>query len=177
VDEVEQIARLRTYMNRDRALQTLREFVDNTDGDIGLQYIALYFAATPAMFDDEKYFRSYDALATRIEPVSKEINWRSPVIDLEKTMLSRKQLSWVASRIRWIYGLAYGSTVSNGLSATELENLVDVVDQSRYRVAKPRLLCRVVMDALDRLRQGGTIGKAEQMVSDTAAALARDQEA
>src|SRR6185295_1747871 len=32
IDEVEQIARLKPAIRRDRALQTLREFVDNTDG-------------------------------------------------------------------------------------------------------------------------------------------------
>src|SRR5688500_8755935 len=47
IDEVEQLARLRPAVRRDRALQTLREFVDNTDGDIGLQRVAIYFAATP----------------------------------------------------------------------------------------------------------------------------------
>jgi len=174
IDEVEQIAQLRLDKRREQALQTLREFVDNTDGDIGLQRAAIYFAATPTMFDDEKYFRKYDALATRIEPVSDEINWRSPVIDLSKTMLTKAQLQWVAARIRWIFQRGYGEESAAKLSDDRLGDLVDAVDSSRYRIAKPRLLCRSVVDQLERLRQGRGWEDADQLISRTATALIQE---
>jgi hypothetical protein len=175
IDEVEQIARIMSK-RRERSLQTLREFVDNTDCDGGLQNVAIYFAATPNMFDDEDYFRSYDALATRIEPVSDEINWRAPVIDLEKTMLTREQLYWIASRIRWIHGIAYEDNLSKMLTDSRLSEIVEAVDRSRYRIAKPRLLCRSVVDELERLRQGRELKAASDLVSQMATLLLQKEE-
>jgi P-loop Domain of unknown function (DUF2791) len=176
IDEVEMIAQLKQALRRERALQTLREFVDNTDGDTGLRRVAVYFAATPNMFDDEKYFRKYDALATRIEPVSGEINWRAPVIDLGKTMLTKPQLRWVADRIRWIFGVGYPEAVGK-LSDDSLGDLVDTVDKSRYRIAKPRLLCRALVDQLERLRQGKGTDDAAHLVARTATKLIEESEA
>lgn len=176
IDEVEHIAKLTPTIRRDRSLQTLREFVDNTDGDVGLQKISIYFAATPQMFDDEKYFRSYDALATRIEPVSTEINWRAPVIDLEKTALSKDQLRIVAERIRMIFGHAYGQIASRKLTDDQLEKIVTAADQSRYRIAKPRLLCRSVVDQLQRLTQGKVALDADLLISQTATQVLQESE-
>jgi hypothetical protein len=176
IDEVEQIARLRPAIRLERALQTLREFVDNTDGDVGFQRVAIYFAATPNIFDDEKYFRSYDALATRIEPVSDEVNWRAPVINLEMTMLTRDDLQWVASRIRWVYDRAYGTEATSGITDVHLSEIVTAVDNSRYRIAKPRLLCRLVVDQLDRARQGQALKNTEQLLPQTAVHLLQEQE-
>jgi hypothetical protein len=176
VDEIEMIARLKPSKRMDQALQTLREFVDNTDGDVGLQHVAIYFAATPIIFDDENYFRSYDALATRIEPVSDQINWRSPVIDLEKTMLTIEDLKWVAARIRSIYGCAYGTEFADRLSDEELKGTVIAVDKSKYRIAKPRLLCRVVVDQLERLREGKPSQKPDQIVAQIASLLVKENE-
>jgi len=176
IDEVEQIARLRPSVRRERALQTLREFVDNTDGDIGLQRVAIYFAATPNMFDDEEYFKSYDALATRIEPVSDEVNWRGTVINLEKSMLTKQQLQWVAARIREIYEVGYGRDSTITLSNNRLTTIVTTVDNSRYRIAKPRLLCRVVVDELERARQGHAEKDADQIISQAAKRLSEEEE-
>lgn len=174
IDEVEHIARLRPPVRQERSLQTLREFVDNTDGEAGLQYAAIYFAATPNMFDDERYFRSYDALATRIEPVSSEINWRAPVIDLEKTPLSKSQLTEVAKKICSIHRCAYAGEIVPEL--TNLNEIVEVVDQSRYRIAKPRLLCRAVVDQLERLRQGLQQVDTLKLVTHTANVLSKEEE-
>jgi len=176
IDEVEQIARLRPSVRRDRSFQTLREFVDNTDGDIGLQNFAVYFAATPNMFDDEDYFRSYDALATRIEPVSNETNWYSPVINLGKTALSEKQLYEVATKICKIYGIAYGPDIPSKLPDKRLNELVLAVDSAKYRIAKPRLLCRTVVDQLERIRQGLSFTDIDEYVSIKAKALIRENE-
>lgn len=176
IDEVEQIAKLKPNVRLEQALQTLREFVDNTDGEIGLQRIAIYFAATPNIFDDENYFRSYDALATRIEPVSDEVNWRSTVINLEKTMLTEQQLQWVAARIWEVYELGYGKGAAQGFTADGLTEIVARVLVSRYRIGKPRLLCRVIVDALERARQGHAPKNAEEIISQAAKHLMEEEE-
>ena len=150
--------------------------MDNTDGDIGLQNFAVYFAATPNMFDDEDYFRSYDALATRIEPVSNETNWYSPVINLEKTALSKKQLYEVATKICKIYGIAYGSDIPGELPDKRLNELVLAVDSAKYRIAKPRLLCRTVVDQLERIRQDQPFVNPDEYVSIKANALIKENE-
>lgn len=128
------------------------------------------------MFDDEEYFKSYDALATRIEPVSDEINWRGTLINLEKTMLTRQQLQWVAARIHEIYEVGYGKHSPNGLSNNRLTEIVNAVDTSRYRIAKPRLLCRVVVDELERARQGHAEKDTEQIISQAANRLSEEEE-
>ena len=176
IDEVEQIARLKYQKRRDQSLQVLREFVDNTDGDSALQRIAIYFAATPNMFDDEQYFRSYDALATRIEPISNEINWRSSVINLEKTRLTKTQLLEVAIRILSIFKVAYSLNLTTKEIDIVISNIVDAVDVSKYRIAKPRLLCRSIVDQLERVHQGQSLSDANELISGTAKTLLKEKD-
>jgi adenosylhomocysteinase len=103
IDEVEECGKLSPKKRQDLAFQTLREFIDNSDGELGLRHLCTYFAATPEMFDGEHYFRRYDALSTRIEPVDREINWRSPVVDLDQTPLGEEEFRQLARNVRWIY--------------------------------------------------------------------------
>jgi hypothetical protein len=174
VDEIEQIARLSPAVRRERALQALREFVDNTDAEIGLQYLSLYLAATPVMFDDEKYFKSYDALASRIDPVSDHINYRSTVINLEKTPLSKVELLTIAEKIYALYAAGYEQDLGNQSREESVKKLVETVSKSTYRVAKPRLLCKMVVDYLDREIRGEAPVTADTSLSSTADALIRE---
>jgi hypothetical protein len=174
IDEVEQLARLKPSMRIQRALQMLREFVDNTDGDIGLKNLIIYFAATPVMFDGEDYFPKYEALRTRIEPVSENINWRSPVINLEKTMLGSEQLTVIAIKIRDIYNIAY-YIKENIMPDAEIKETVKEIEHSPYRIAKPRLLCRVMTDQLERKRQGTTL-KIDNVLSSAAKYIQQENE-
>ena len=176
IDEVEYIARVKPEKRKESCLQTLREFVDNTVGDSGLRRVSIYFAATPNMFDDKRYFPSYDALATRIEPVSEEINWRAPVINLERTPLTADQLRNVALKIKYVFERAYGSGATKDISEDHLSELVNTISKSKYRIAKPRLLCKTVVDYLDRARQNLQSEDVGQLVSRTAATLIKESE-
>jgi hypothetical protein len=155
VDELEEIAKLRPKRRQDQCFQTLREFVDNSDGDLGLRYLCTYFAATPEMFDSPDYFRRYDALSTRIEPVGEKINWRSPVIDLDRTPLSDREFRLLAHKIRETHHVAHSWDSRQTVTNVVLDRIVHAVLGARYRVAKPRLLCRVVVDELERARLAG----------------------
>ncbi len=73
IDEVEELSKLGNRKRQDQALQALREYVDNAAGDSGYQNLCTYLAATPEMFEGEEYFPRYDALATRIQPISSEL--------------------------------------------------------------------------------------------------------
>jgi hypothetical protein len=155
IDEIEEIAKLSPKKRQDQSFQTLREFVDNSDGALGIRHLCTYFAATPEMFESEHYFRRYDALATRIEPVGTEINWRSPVVDLDRTPLTASQYGQISRKVRDIHGVAYEWDPTRVVTDDALNSIVGSVLRARYRIARPRLLCRVMVDELERARMSG----------------------
>ncbi len=155
IDELEEIAKLSPKKRQDQCFQTLREFVDNSDGDLGLRYLCTYFAATPEMFDSEDYFRRYDALSTRIEPIGDGLNYRSPVVNLDKTPLTVADCRDLAGKVRDVHAVAHEWNAASLVADSVLDSVVKAVMDARYRVAKPRLLCRVLIDELERARQQG----------------------
>ena len=180
IDEVEELAKLATRRRRDQALQALREHVDNAGGDTGYRYLCLYLAATPEMFVNSDYFPRYDALATRIMPVGTEINWRAPVIDLDATPLSQQQMKKMARRILEVHRTAYGESAIRQFPVALLDSLVNGVMQTRFQIAKPRLLARILVDEFERARQRGSGYRApdniETLLSNTAERIAGDLE-
>jgi hypothetical protein len=170
VDEVEELARLRTQTRQDQALQALREFVDHGGGEGGFKHLCMYLAATPEMFESERYFPRYDALATRIQPLSDGINWRGPVVDLEKTPLDEGQMRRVAERILRVFRTAYGQLGGSDRLGESIGPLVSAVMTTRYRIAKPRLLARMLIDELERARAQNS---AYEVPSDLAAVVSR----
>ncbi len=153
IDEIEELAKLRPRRRQDQALQALREHIDHAGGEAGYSRLCLYLAATPEMFESPDYFPRYDALATRILPLSPDINWRAPVVDLDRTPLARGQLKEIAERIERVHTIAYPA--ASPTPRLPLERFVDEVLRSRVRIAKPRLLVRLVVDELERARQAG----------------------
>jgi P-loop Domain of unknown function (DUF2791) len=170
VDEVEELARLRSQTRQDQALQALREFVDHGGGEGGFKHLCMYLAATPEMFESERYFPRYDALATRIQPLSDGINWRGPVVDLEKTPLDEGQMRRVAERILRVFRTAYGQLGGGDRLGESIGLLVSAVMTTRYRIAKPRLLARMLIDELERARAQDS---AYEVPSDLAAVVSR----
>lgn len=153
IDEVEELAKLGSRKRQDQALQALREYVDHAGGEGGYHHLCMYLAATPEMFEGERYFPRYDALATRIQPLNAELNWRAPVIDLDRTPLDALQMREMAMRIWGVHNAAYGAMQATKLGADLVTRLVDSLLETRIRVAKPRLLARVMIDELERARQ------------------------
>lgn len=175
IDEIEELAKLRQKRRQDQALQALREFVDNAGGDVRLRHLCIYLAATPEMFESQEYFPRYDALATRIQPVGKEINWRGPVIDLDRTPLSKTEMHRMALQIWRVHQAAYGPKATGAMNESSITSFVDAVLASRVRIAKPRLLARLLVDQLERARQVGRNytppSDLDKAVSDTASNL------
>lgn len=171
IDEVEELSKLGSKRRQDQALQALREFVDHCGGDGGFRHLCMYLAATPEMFESEQYFPRYDALATRIQAVGPEINWRAPIVDLDRTPLDSEQLKAMATRICEIHRIAYGPAQ---LSETLMAGLADRIAQSRLRIAKPRHLARVAVDLLERNRDGAapiTVEAIETAISAAARSI------
>jgi len=156
IDEVEELARLGNQRRQDQALQALREFVDHAGGEGGYRHMCMYLAATPEMFDSERYFLRYDALATRIQPLGGGLNWRGPVIDLDRKPLTSAEMTCIAEAIARVYAIAYGDPVASETSSSIVATVVDGAFTSRQRLAKPRLLARMLVDELERARSEGT---------------------
>ena len=75
-----------------------------------------------------------------------------------------------------LFRSGYGSEVSSKLSDGELEDCVAVVSKSKYRIAKPRLLCRTVVDQLERLRQQRAPKSPQEVVAEIAPTLLKEDE-
>jgi hypothetical protein len=150
-DELELIAGLQ-QKRRDNSFQTIRALIDQTDSRLMPQATCICFAATPLMFEDPKMFPSYKALQDRIETVptlagNGNINYWAPVIDLDKTELTKDELLLIAKQMTTLFALA-GGTVTPAIEEIVLQ-IVDALSSTKYLVAKPRLLSRCVIDALD----------------------------
>lgn len=157
IDEVEELARLGSRKRQDQALQALREYVDHAGGEGGFERLCMYLAATPEMFENEQYFPRYDALSTRIQAPSTELNFRATVIDLDRTPLEPLQMREMAFRIWGVHRAAYGDLPTSELGPAFVSTLVDKLLETRVRIAKPRLLARVMIDELERARQAGGV--------------------
>lgn len=155
IDEIEELAKLGSQRRQDQALQALREHVDHAGGEAGFSHLVMYLAATPEMFENERYFPRYDALATRIQPLGGSINWHAPVIDLDRTPLALDEMRALALKLWEVHRAAYGEGAASKVTADAITSLVDQVAASRFRVAKPRLLTRLLVEELDRARQAG----------------------
>jgi hypothetical protein len=155
IDEVEELAKLGTRKRQDQALQALREYVDHAGGEGGYKNLCMYLAATPEMFEGPDYFPRYDALATRIQPLSLELNWRAPVIDLDRTPLDAEEMGQMALRIRDVYRAAYELPTVH-FAEGFLDRLLSQLAGSRLRIARPRLLARVLIGELERERHDGS---------------------
>ena len=153
IDEVEELARLPQRRRRDQALQALREHVDDAGAEAGHRSLCLYLAATPEMFENQDYFPRYDALQTRIQPVGREINWRAPVIDLDRTPLSGGEMRELAFHLRDLYRIAYEARSAEPVTEELLKTFVKQVIGTTLGIAKPRLLVRLVIHELERARQ------------------------
>jgi hypothetical protein len=115
----------------------------------------MYLAATPEMFEGPNYFPRYDALQTRIQPLTADINWRAPVVDLDRTPLRPDQIRKMARRIWEVHRIAYAEAM-NLFDEKLIDRFADEIQSSRFRIAKPRLLARLLVDELERSRQRGS---------------------
>ncbi|MFL5352684.1 BREX system ATP-binding domain-containing protein [Archangium sp.] len=151
IDELELISGL-PPKRRANAFQTLRGLVDQNDSQLLPPSTCLFLAATPQMFEDREMFPSYKALQDRIESLPvlgarKQINYRAPVIDLDATELQSSELYELGERIIGFYELGGESVPTD--ARERLKELVNAVTSRRYVIARPRLLCRCVVEMLE----------------------------
>jgi hypothetical protein len=172
IDEVELIGGL-TERRRKNAYQTLRALIDQNDPNQQPMATSLFLAATPEMFEDRAMFPSYKALQDRIETLpsgisGRKLNYRANVIDLDKTELGSEELLELGKQIVALCGKGeheIAEDVSNRLS-----KLVQTITTKRYVIARPRLLCRCVVDLVEGTLgddlEGEVAARNEQMVKE-----------
>jgi hypothetical protein len=151
VDELELVGGM-SERRRKNAFQTLRALVDQNDPKQQPPSTSVFLAATPEMFEDPAMFPSYKALQDRIETLPSEIsgrklNYRANVIDLDKTELGEAELRSVGERIVALCSRG-GQEISDDV-AKRLPKLVRTITAKRYVIARPRLLCRCVVDLVE----------------------------
>lgn len=151
IDEIELIAG-QTSRRRNNSFQTLRALVDQNDENLMPPSTCLYLAATPDMFESPDLFPSYKALQDRIEELPSlsgagTINYRAPVVNLDSTELAREDLQKLADNIVGIFQSANGDPPTDVLE--RVGGLVDAVANGNYVIARPRLLCRCMIELLE----------------------------
>ena len=73
---------------------------------------------------------------------------------MDRTPLKPDQLREMARRIREVHRIAYGNAPER-LDDSVIGKFADEIQASRFRIAKPRLLARLLVDELERSRQRG----------------------
>lgn len=151
IDEIELISG-QTSRRRNNSFQTLRELVDQNDENLMPPSTCLYLAATPDMFENPDLFPSYKALQDRIEELPSlsgkgDINYRAPVVNLDSTELGEKELRDLADKVVSVFKAANGDPGEDLLA--RIPKLVSAVAKGNYVIARPRLLCRCVVELLE----------------------------
>jgi hypothetical protein len=151
IDEVELIAG-QNARRRNSSFQTLRALVDQNDEHLMPPSTCLYLAATPDMFESPDLFPSYKALQDRIEDLpsmsgKRTINYRAPVVNLDATELEEQDLRTLAENLTGVFRSANGEPDAGAL--TRVDALVKAVAKGNYVIARPRLLCRCMVDLLE----------------------------
>lgn len=151
IDEIELIAGQQTR-RRNNSFQTLRELVDQSDDNLMPPSTCLYLAATPDMFENPDLFPSYKALQDRIEELPSlmgvgKINYRAPVVNLDATELTEADLRVLAKNVVRVFVAANGDVPGDTVS--RIDEIVAAIVKGNYVIARPRLLCRCMVDLLE----------------------------
>jgi len=148
LDEVENVLH-GTSKTRREAYTILRELIDNVDDRHGMTTTCFYAAGTPDLFESEKGFTEYEALAERVllPSGSGHANPRAALVDLSRFPLTKDDMVQMAERIIHVYELAKAHTVPDGSRKT-IVNLLNasLTDNPDLNA---RAWVRKVVDVLD----------------------------
>jgi hypothetical protein len=104
------------------------------------------------MFENPELFPSYKALQERIEELPSlagkgAINYRAPVVNLDSTELGVEELRELAHNVVAVFRSANGEPDEAAVS--RIDELVNAVAKGNYVIARPRLLCRCMVELLE----------------------------
>ena len=132
-----------------------RELIDNVDDRHGMTATCFYAAGTPDLFEGEKGFTEYEALAERVllPGGTGARNPRASLVDLSEFPLDRADFEAMGRRIVEVYARAKNREMApdtNDAIPSLLDGLLD-----RNPDASARVWVRSVVDALDTGSIGG----------------------
>jgi hypothetical protein len=182
LDELELIREQRQSV-RDHAYESLRLLVDNPYGVPGYVFLG---AALREMFQPKRGgFDTYPALWQRLglaflsQGAGEPVNFRSTVIDLEKTPLTLEELRGIAGRVRALFGIAEQWDAAAALPDDLLAQLVEHVARTSGSASTPRHLIVTLLDLLRKKRQDAAYevaARIPQAVLDTTLLIRRREQ-
>jgi hypothetical protein len=157
LDEAERIL-TQSRQVRQKSYGVLRDLLDNTDGQGGMQSAVTYVAATPEMFESERGFAEYDALRSRLRPVaqlgkSHFVDWRAVVVDLSSSPFGDGQLAQLFLRIVDIHAIARSWSPGDYFSAGAVNGIVEKIVSAPAHASRPRMLAACAASLLETLEQ------------------------
>lgn len=148
LDEVENVLQ-GTRKSRREAYTILRELIDNVDDRHGMVATTFYAAGTPDLFDGEKGFTEYEALAERVLLPGRggSPNPRAPLLDLTQFPLQRRDFVEMGQRVVEVYSIAKQIEPPDAIE-TRLSALLDEL-LARNPDTSARNWVRQVVNVLD----------------------------
>jgi len=148
MDEVENALHA-TPKARRESYTILRELIDNVDDRHGMSSACFYAAGTPDLFEGEKGFTEYEALAERVllPGGAGAANPRASLIDLSEFPLDRTDFETMGRRIIDVYARAKNRKMPSTVYDSIPVRLNELFD--RNPDASARAWVRSVVDALD----------------------------
>lgn len=155
IDELERIL-VQTPKAREKAYQTVRQLLDNSDR-AGATSCYILCAITPEVLKSKKGFTEYDALWERVKTagtgMSKFVDKRAIVMDLELTPFDRAELLAMARKIRTLHSHAMGWEAERRVTDTVIEAYVERLLSYELEVSRPRVLVRTIAQLLEKSEQ------------------------
>ena len=165
-DELETVVAMAASI-RNAAYENVRLLIDNTEQ---AAYCHIFFAIIPDVLMNEKGFKSYDALWSRVRSIGqqKKLNYRGVLVDLHRTPLKSDELVLLGQSLRKIHQMSYRWDAADSVPDSLLLNLCK--NQKKMGLlSEVRLYVKQVIRLLDMAEQGedvvGNLDLAEHCIS------------
>ncbi len=151
LDELETVI-AHTASIRNAAYENVRLLIDNTEQ---AAYFHIFFAIIPDVLSNEKGFKSYDALWSRVRTIGQQeqLNYRGVLVDLHRTPLKSEELVELGRSLRRIHQISYRWEATD---AVPDQLLVDICTNQKKMglLSEVRLFVKQVIRLLDMAEQG-----------------------
>jgi hypothetical protein len=140
---------------RNAAYENVRLLIDNAEQ---AHHLHVFFSIIPDVILADKGFKSYDALWSRVRSVgeSRQLNYRSIVIDLHRTPLAIPELVELGKRLRRIHESAYRWQAEPILTDAFIQQVCET-QQRMGLLPEVRLFIKQIVRYLDMAEQDGTL--------------------
>jgi len=159
VDELDLLLEY-TPKPRKEAYITLRELIDNVDGQHGMKRTYFSCAIIPDLITSPKGFSEYEALSSRLEETNLEefsdlnlVDYRATIVDLKKAKLSQADHLEICRKIRNVHAVARDWNPRKYLSDKQLREFVKLIHKQTLGRTTARILCMAITKYLEALEQ------------------------